>query len=82
MQIMHETLWEVFNTVNRELESRQIISSHFDDYMMTGGINYGQSWRESFEIDSIKGRGSRKCIQMIVFRCGSSGRYELVLYVN
>lgn len=42
-------------------------------------LNYGQTRRASFALDSFKGKPTRKHLHAVVYRM-DSGRYELTIY--
>jgi hypothetical protein len=78
-QIYHETLGSAIQEAGRFVQRKQIESKEFDDHLW-GAVGYGETGRGSFIIDSIKGKGTRKGLQVQAYRL-DSGRYELNIYV-
>tara|TARA_R110000744_G_scaffold111042_1_gene209216 strand:- start:4230 stop:4478 length:249 start_codon:yes stop_codon:yes gene_type:complete len=74
-----DTTWGAFDAIYDLAKSKGIESSELDNYILTGGISIGQSWSNSFEIDSMKGRNTRKGLHATIFRLETT--YELVSYV-
>jgi len=73
------TLWALFDAASAKAEKLGIKSEELENYMHTGGVNVGQSFKRSFAIDSLKGRNTRKGFHITVFRLEET--YELVSYV-
>ena len=74
-----ETTWGAFDAIQELAKSKGIESNELDNYVLTGGISIGQSWSNSFEIDSMKGKNTRKGLHATIFRLETT--YELVSYV-
>jgi hypothetical protein len=63
------------------LEKEKIeLKENFRERFAFGGIAYGTDKRESFEIETLKGKGTRKYFQLIITRL-DSGFYEVVKYI-
>ena len=77
----HETFHSVVDEIGEYLERNDVVSAEFSDKMFTGGISYGETEKWSFEIDSIKGKPTRRALQVQVYRM-DSGRYELNMYAQ
>ena len=77
--IYHETLHSVFNEVAKGISDKGIVSEEFSNFLCTGGIGYNENRRFNFEIDSIRGKNTRKGLQIQVARF-ESGTYELNCY--
>ena len=45
-----------------------------------GGVAYGQTVSRSFELASLKGKATKKCAHVTIYRM-ESGRYEKVAYI-
>lgn len=46
-----------------------------------GGVRYGETVTHTCALSSLKGRGTRKAMTVVIYRM-ESGRYELTTYVN
>tara|TARA_R110000803_G_scaffold43061_6_gene92199 strand:- start:14635 stop:14880 length:246 start_codon:yes stop_codon:yes gene_type:complete len=79
MKTNFETLWQAFDSIAHSNKSEKLESIEFEEYMHTGGINYGESWTYSFEIDKLKGRNTKKGLQVSIFR-NNFGIYEKISY--
>jgi len=77
----YKTLWAAFEQLNSEVERRKIVSEELTNYMHTGGIKYGETWKHSFMIDSLKGKNTRQYLHVQIYR-HESGTYELNFYVR
>jgi hypothetical protein len=73
------TLWEAFESIANSNKAEKLDSIEFEEYMHTGGINYGESWCYSFDIDKLKGRNTKKALQVTIFR-NNIGLYEKISY--
>ena len=78
-KIYHETFGSAIQEVESFMDNNKIVSNDFMTHLF-GSVGYGETFRYSFVIDSMKQKNTRKCVQMIVYRL-DSGRYELTLYV-
>jgi hypothetical protein len=76
----HETFHSVVGEITDYLERNGVVSDEFSNHMFTGGIGYGENTGYTFEIDSVKGKNTRKGLQVQVYR-GDNGIYELNMYV-
>jgi len=74
-----KTLWALFDAAFKKAKALEIKSDELENYMHTGGLAIGKSFSRSFEIDSLKGRNTRKGFHITIFRLENS--YELVSYV-
>jgi hypothetical protein len=78
--IYHETLGEAIQEIQDFMERNDVVSNEIESFFW-GHVGYKETFRHSFEIDSWKGRGTRKCLQVQVYRF-ETGRYELNLYIG
>ena len=77
----HKTMGGLIQDVKLNyLELNKIESREFDEHIFES-VPYEQNFHRSFEIDSMKGKKTRKYIQLCVYRM-ASGRYELVVYIS
>ena len=81
MKSTFETLWQTFDSIVKDNKQAQLESTEFDNYLHTGGIRYGESWQRSFDIDKLKGRNTKKCLQVYISR-NTLSFYELIKYAN
>lgn len=70
---------EAISAVREKMECDKVVSSDFDNFLF-GSIPYGQTQRFGFEINSIKGRKTRKYLHLVLYRM-ESGNYELIYYI-
>ena len=75
------SLWEAFDSILKDNKQAQLQSTEFDNYLHTGGIRYGESWKRSFDIDKLKGRNTKKSLHVYISR-NTLGFYELIKYAN
>ena len=78
--IKHPTLWSAFATAADILTEYKADSKAFNEYMHTGGIGYGESWKESFPLERLNGRYTTQAFHMSVLR-DEGGKYELITYI-
>lgn len=79
---MFETLSDLLSEVKKDLEKNNIILvEDFREEYSFGGIKYNEVRTEHFEIESFKGKKTRKYYHIIISRL-DSGRYELVSYAS
>jgi hypothetical protein len=79
---MFETLADLLSQVKKDLEKNDIVL--VEDFFVTycfGGIKYNEVRTEHFEIETIKGKKTRKYYHIIISRL-DNGRYELVSYAS
>ena len=77
----HETMGSLIEDVKiNYLELNKIESREFDEHIFES-VPYEKNFHRAFEIDSMKGKNTRKYIQLCVYRM-ASGRYELVIYIS
>ena len=84
-----EKLSDCWDTITAYLQDKQIVLA---DELSLEPMAYGTQQRltgpQSFAIESIKGKGTRKRLQVVIERFGLSdgparmGRYELVFYTG
>lgn len=80
--MLFEKLSDVIAQVRKDLEIEQIVLC--EDFVVRycfGGIKYNETSKEHFEIDTIKGKKTKKWYHIIICRL-DSGRYELVSYAS
>lgn len=78
-EIYHETLGAAIYEVRKSIAAKQIISEDFENHLWDG-VRYEETQQRSFEIDSIKDKGTRKWLHVTVYRL-HTGRYELTTYI-
>jgi hypothetical protein len=79
---MFEILSDLLAEVKKDLEKNNIVL--VEDFIVRycfGGIKYNEVRTEHFEIETIKGKKTRKYYHIIISRL-DSGRYELVSYAS
>tara|TARA_R110002096_G_scaffold171236_1_gene343964 strand:+ start:32 stop:277 length:246 start_codon:yes stop_codon:yes gene_type:complete len=81
MQSTFDTLWQAFDSILKENKESKLESTEFENYLLTGGIRYGESWQRSFDIDKLKGRNTKKCLHVYISR-NKLGFYELIKCAN
>jgi hypothetical protein len=74
-----ETLWGAIDQLMIDNAQRKLISLELENFLFTGGMRIGESWSRSFDIDSLKGRNTKKGLHVTIFR--NSKTYEMVSYV-
>ena len=74
-----ETLHHCFEYLNAKLDCMAYTSPEFTNYLHTGGISYGQTWRGSFELVTPKGNIARKAFQVCIERT-QTGLYNVNAY--
>jgi hypothetical protein len=75
----HETLHTLVQDVQENyLDLNGATSEEFANHFWQP-VGYNETARESFKLDSLKGKGTRRYLQVIIYRM-ESGRYELVCY--
>ena len=72
-----ETLWGAIDQLMIDNAQRKLISLELE--IFTGGMRIGESWSRSFDVDSLKGRNTKKGLHVTIFR--DSKTYEIVSYV-
>lgn len=76
--MLHETLSDCLDAARKDCENNQIVLVEAIDNFEP--MRYNTVQRKSFEIDTIKGKKTRKYYHIIISRL--DGRYELVNYAN
>lgn len=80
-----ETLSQSLSAISDEIVRRGIVLSESSqdwlDSFTFGGLSYGQDKEVHAEIQTIKGRTTRKYVHAHVWRHDISGRYEWLVYV-
>lgn len=79
--IYHETLGQALQACKDYLTKEKAVSTELEDFLHTGGIGYGQTWRGHFHLSSLKGKNTRKYFHVSIYRM-ESGRYELTRYIG
>jgi hypothetical protein len=78
--IYHETLSSVIDDVRDNfLSVNNIEVPSFESYDWDA-VGYGETSRNSFQIEKLNNRKTKKYFHIIIFRL-DSGRYELTCYV-
>jgi len=78
--MLFEKLSDVIAHVKDELYVEEIVLvEDIDPRYCFGGIPYHQTSKEHFEIETIKGKKTKKWYHVIIIRL-DCGRYELVTY--
>jgi hypothetical protein len=81
-KMLFEKLSDVIAHIKDELYVEEIVL--VEDFVVRycfGGIAYHQTSKEHFEIETIKGKKTKKWYHIIICRL-DSGRYELVSYAS
>lgn len=74
-----ETLWGAIDQLMIDNAQRKLVSLELENFLFTGGMRIGESWSRSFDVDSLKGRNTKKGLHVTIFRNGKT--YEMVSYV-
>jgi hypothetical protein len=75
----HETLHSLVADVQKNLlDLNKATSSEFANHAWQP-VGYGETSHDSFKLDSFNNKGTRRYLQVVVYRM-ESGRYELVCY--
>ena len=69
--------WDLFRS---HIDKSQYTSPQFEDYLHTGGVPYGTSWKSSFELLTKKGNVSKKAFHVSIYRT-ENGLYEPNFYI-
>jgi hypothetical protein len=80
-----ETLGQAKEEAYKAVDQNQAVLTNpefFDEWLMFGGMSYGETARKSFELDSVKGKGTRSGFHAVIWRHDQTGRYEVVAYVS
>ena len=82
MEIYHETAGSAMREAQKTAdEARAVFTDERPDTeMISGGVSYGQTRDFHFQLNSYKGKGTRKWFHVSLYRM-DSGRYELNCYV-
>jgi hypothetical protein len=76
--MLFETLSDCLDAARKDCENNKIVLTNQIDNFEP--MQYNTVQRKSFEIDTIKGKNTRKYYHIIISRL--DGRYELVNYAN
>lgn len=82
MKLYHETLGAALVTaIAYAAEAKAVINeSELTDQFSNGGVSYGETRNGDVEIESLKGKGTRKWFHVVIYRM-DSGTYELTCYI-
>lgn len=80
-----ETNWRASEYVQESYKGRGIRLSEDSENILNinlrEGMAYGETKRVSVEIDSIRGRKTKKYFTAVIYRFENTGRYEVSTYV-
>ena len=79
-------LSEALDQVETELNDRKVVLSPEARETINrtygfGGVKYGEVVKCDVEIESLKGKNTRKWFHIVIERFDHNGRYEVVTYV-
>ena len=75
----HETLASLVDDVQTNyLNLNNATSNEFESHTWQP-VGYGETCHETFKLDSFKNKGTRRFLQVVIYRM-ESGKYELVCY--
>lgn len=74
------TLHVAWAFLREHLAATKYTSREFEEYMHTGGIQYGQAWRYSFDLETAKGNAARAKFQVQIHRT-NGGLYHADAYI-
>ena len=77
----HESLADCIADVEGNLLELNDAKSNEWDQHIFGSVGYGETYRQNFLLDSLRGKGTRKGLLVSIYRL-ESGRYELTCYIN
>lgn len=78
-EIYNKSLHQCLDQVSQYCKRNEIVSSEYEENEWWQPVGYGETSRHSFNIDSIKGKNTKKALSFQIFRL-ESGNYELNLY--
>jgi hypothetical protein len=80
--MLQETLSDCLDIVEKSLVSDNVVLvDDFRESFMYGGIPYDEVKTKHYQIQTIRGKKTKKYLHIVITRM-ESGRYELVHYVS
>jgi hypothetical protein len=76
----HSTFHSAIQEAKSFLLENKIVCHDFENELFSGGVSYGETRTFNFEIESMKGKRTKKWFHFVVTRL-DSGFYEVVNYV-
>lgn len=89
MKIYFNYLIDAFLQICAELQEKEIKlkkDGEDDEHLFAltrgfeGGVNYGETVSANFEIDTLKGKSTRKYFHVSIYRM-ENGKYEVTSYI-
>ena len=79
--MMFEMLSDALDHAEKSLAAEKIVLKESFRTRFERGINYGEKEESHTEIDTLKGKKTKKYFHVIISRL-DSGRYELICYAS